>query len=203
MPVNNEKIKEIMKKIIRSVAAAIMALLIFISCGKNRNDEIDQNSIFNLQSKWEQPDGTEIKLGDLKGKVLVMVMIYTSCKTACPRLTLDMKEIEAKVAHKDLEDLRYVLISIDPKNDTPEKMREFLKNNKLEDKQWLFIRSSEANTRELANVLAVKYKQISPMDFSHSNIISVFSKGGLLVYQKEGLTIDIDETVNQIKNQLK
>jgi len=192
-----------MKKIIRSVAAAIMALLIFISCGKNRNDEIDQNSIFNLQSKWEQPDGTEIKLGDLKGKVLVMVMIYTSCKTACPRLTLDMKEIEAKVAHKDLEDLRYVLISIDPKNDTPEKMREFLKNNKLEDKQWLFIRSSEANTRELANVLAVKYKQISPMDFSHSNIISVFSKGGLLVYQKEGLTIDIDETVNQIKNQLK
>lgn len=192
-----------MRKIIRFVAAAIMVSLIFISCGKNRNDEVGQNSIFNLQSKWEQPDGTEIKLEDLKGKVLVMVMIYTSCKTACPRLTLDMKEIEAKVAHKDPEDLRYVLISIDPKNDTPEKMREFLKNNKLEDKQWLFIRSSEANTRELANVLAVKYKQISPMDFSHSNIISVFSKGGLLVYQKEGLTIDIDETVNQIKNQLK
>jgi len=192
-----------MKKLIKNISLVISVFLIFGSCQKNKAYSTNPNSIFNLQSEWEKADGTKIKLENLKGKVLVMVMIYTSCKTACPRLTLDMKEIETKVAHKDPKDLRYVLISIDPKSDTPEKMREFLKNNKLEDEQWLFIRSSEANTRELANVLAVKYKQISPMDFSHSNIISVFSKDGLLIYQKEGLTINIDETVNQIKNQLK
>ncbi len=191
-----------MNRILKTVALSL-TFLMFGNCQKSPDNLIDPNSIFNLQSKWEQPDGKKIKLEDLKGKVLTMVMIYTSCKTACPRLTLDMKEIEAKAAHQNPEDLRYVLISIDPKTDTPEKMQEFLKNNKLEGKQWLFIRSSEANTRELANVLAVKYKQISPMDFSHSNIISVFSKKGLMVYQKEGLIINIDETVNQIKNQLK
>ena len=192
-----------MKNLLKNLVFATLSLLVLGSCKKQENENVDPASIFNLSSKWETPDGTKIQLEDLKGKVLTMVMIYTSCKTACPRLTADMKAIEAKVAHKNPEDLRYVLISIDPKNDTPEKMREFIKNYQLDGKQWLFIRSNEDNTRELANVLAVKYKQISPMDFSHSNIISVFSKDGILVHQKEGINVDIDGTVNEIKNQLK
>lgn len=191
-----------MKNLFRNIALAALSLLVLVSCKEQESENLDPASIFNLSSKWETPDGTKIHLEDLKGKVLTMVMIYTSCKTACPKLTVDMKVIEAKVGHQNPEDLRYVLISIDPKNDTPEKMREFIKNYHLEGKQWLFIRSDEDNTRELANVLAVKYKQISPMDFSHSNIISVFSKDGLLVHQQEGITIDIDGTVNEIKNQL-
>lgn len=185
----------------RTIFTFLLSLVFLISCQK-KEIVIGEDSVYNLQSKWETPTGEQIKLADLKGKVITLVMIYTSCKTACPRLTLDMKNIEAKVAYKNPEDLRYVLVSIDPKNDTPEKMREFLKNNKLEEKQWLFLRGSEADTRELANVLAVKYKEISPMEFSHSNIISVFSKSGELVYQKEGLNIDIENTVNEIKKQL-
>ncbi|WP_300675533.1 SCO family protein [Soonwooa sp.] len=192
-----------MKNSIKIIVFAFLSLMIFNSCQEKSSENLDPNSIFNLSSKWEQPDGSIIKLEDLKGKVLTMVMVYTSCKTACPRLTLDMKAIEEKVGHKNPDDLRYVFISIDPEHDTPEKMQEFLKTYQLDGKQWVFIRSSEANTRELANVLAMKYKQISPMDFSHSNIISVFSKDGLLVHQKEGINIDIDNTVNAIKNELK
>ena len=67
---------------------------------EKQNENIDPDSIFNLQSSWEKPDGTKIKLEELKGKVLTMVMIYTSCKTACPRLTADMKDIEAKVGNR-------------------------------------------------------------------------------------------------------
>ncbi|RQP10736.1 MAG: SCO family protein, partial [Chryseobacterium sp.] len=59
-----------------------------------------------------------------------------------------------------------------------------------------------ADTQQLANVLAVKYKQISPMDFSHSNIISVFNRGGVLQYQKEGSGIDISSAVAETKKAL-
>lgn len=36
------------------------------------------------------------------------------------------------------------------------------------------------------------------MDFSHSNIICVFDKEGVLQYQKEGLGLENDEIINQI-----
>jgi protein SCO1/2 len=57
---------------------------------------------------------------------------------------------------------------------------------------------SDENTREFANILAVKYKEISPIDFSHSNIISVFNQQGVLVNQQEGLGVDNKTTVDKI-----
>ena len=48
-------------------------------------------------------------------------------------------------------------------------------------------------------VLAVNYKEISPLDFSHSNIITVFNQEGELYHQKEGLGIDSNETIEKIK----
>ncbi|HAI17299.1 MAG TPA: SCO family protein, partial [Xanthomarina gelatinilytica] len=42
------------------------------------------------------------------------------------------------------------------------------------------------------------YKKISPIDFSHSNIISVFNSQGELIHQQEGLGVDNKETVEAI-----
>jgi protein SCO1/2 len=68
----------------------------------------------------------------------------------------------------------------------------------MDDEQWIFLQGTESGVREFANVLSVKYKQISPMDFSHSNIISVFNSKGELVHQQEGLGVNNKETVESI-----
>lgn len=164
--------------------------------------EISDLSIYNLPSTWSTQDGTDIELKDLQGNVLVMVMIYTSCKAACPRLVADMRNIEERVKNKNLDKVKYVLVSIDPEVDTPERLKAFAKENKMDGNQWLFLRSSEENTREFAATLAVNYKKISPLDFSHSNIISVFNTQGELDYQQEGLGIDYAPTVKEIEKQL-
>ncbi|ELR70766.1 hypothetical protein C900_03374 [Fulvivirga imtechensis AK7] len=134
----------------------------------------------------------------MQGNVLVMVMIYTSCQAACPRLVADMRNIESKVKGKVSADIRYILVSIDPETDTPARLKSFSKENLMNGDQWLFLRGTEENTREFANVLAVKYKKISPMDFSHSNIISVFNQQGELVHQQEGLGVDNKEIIEAI-----
>ena len=56
--------------------------------------EISEASIFNLTSSWHTEEGLKIQLKDLKGKTLVFVMIYSTCKAACPRLVADMRNIE-------------------------------------------------------------------------------------------------------------
>jgi protein SCO1 len=71
----------------------------------------------------------------------------------------------------------------------------------MDNDPWLFLRSTEDNTREFAAILAVNYKQISPMEFSHSNIISVFNTKGELIYQQEGLGVNNDQTVKKINQE--
>jgi len=157
--------------------------------------KIESASIFNLTSKWETQNNETIELKDLKGEVLVMVMVYTSCQAACPRLVADMRNIRKKV---DSKDVRYVLVSIDPEVDTPEVLKAFAIENEMDSDEWTFLQGSIDDVREFSNVLAVKYKQISPIDFSHSNIISVFDKEGVLYHQQEGLGVDNDATVSKI-----
>ncbi len=163
-----------------------------------KKDSISDLSIYNLPSEWTNQNGKNIEMKDLKGKVLVMVMIYTSCKAACPRLVADMRNIESRLPKKIKNKVDLVLISIDPKVDTPERLKAFAIENQMDSSQWMFLRSSEENTREFAAVLSVNYKKISPLDFSHSNLISVFNTQGELVYQQEGLGINSDATVKKI-----
>lgn len=160
-------------------------------------EEINDMSIYQLTSSWQTQDGKEITWSDLEGEVLVTVMIYTSCKAACPRLVADMKNLEKKVGNTPTP-VKYILVSIDPETDTPERLKAFARLNDMEGDQWLFLRGTEDNTREFANVMAVKYARISPLDFSHSNIISVFDRKGAMVHQMEGLAVNSDQTVEAI-----
>ncbi|MDG2194746.1 MAG: SCO family protein [Polaribacter sp.] len=159
---------------------------------------ISETSIFNLTSTWNTEEGKSIQLEALKGKTLVMVMIYTTCQSACPRLVADMRSIEAKIPKNISDKITYVMISIDPETDTPKRLKEFAIENYMDGEQWTFLQGTNSSVREFANVLAVKYKQISPLDFSHSNIISVFNPKGELVHQQEGLGVDNKETIANI-----
>jgi len=165
---------------------------------KIATDEISDASIFNLTTNWNTEEGETIQLEDLKGKTLVMVMIYTTCKAACPRLVADMRNIEKEIPTDLLPNINFVFVSIDPETDTPEKLKAFAIENYMDDEQWTFLQGSVSGVREFANVLAVKYKQISPLDFSHSNMISVFNAEGELVHQQEGLGVDNKETISKI-----
>ncbi|OEI79803.1 electron transporter SenC [Formosa algae] len=165
----------------------------------NESETISDMSIYNLPSTWTNQNGKDIQLKDLKGDVLVMVMIYTTCKAACPRLVADMRNIEKRLPESTSGKVKMIFVSIDPETDTPERLKVFAQENFMDQEPWTFLRSTEENTREFAAVLAVKYKEISPMDFSHSNIISVFNDAGELVFQQEGLGVNSDATIQNIE----
>ncbi|HEY9082495.1 MAG TPA: SCO family protein, partial [Vicingaceae bacterium] len=152
-------------------------LLVLFSCNNTSTDEtnptnntveateeFDEMSIFQLPSTWKTQNNETVEFKDFQGEVLVVVMIYTSCKAACPRLVADMRNIEAKVKSEANQPIKYILVSIDPETDTPERLKAFAIENQMDSEQWVFLQGSDENTREFANILAVKYKEISPID---------------------------------------
>lgn len=167
----------------------ILSVAVFLfSCAGNKQKELKdlpENSIFHLTSNWKNQDNESLQLNDLRGKTLVVVMIYTSCQSACPILVSKMKQIERQIDPKYMENVNLVLVTIDPENDTPEKLKQFAKLNQMNDPQWTFLTSNEDDTQELANVLAMKYKKIDPIDFSHSNIITIFSPEEKWLFKKK------------------
>ena len=62
----------------------------------------------------------------LKNKIVVISFIYTSCRDICPIITARLSQLEEKLGDVVGRDIFFVSISIDPENDTPERIRTYL-----------------------------------------------------------------------------
>ncbi len=163
---------------------------------------LSDSSIYHLESDWLNQNGENLRLADLRGRVRVVAMIFTHCRYACPRLTADMLAIEAELNKSVLDQIGFVLFSIDPERDTPTVLRDYARDNELDPAHWMLLRGDATDVQDLAAVLGVKYKRGPGGDFSHSNIVSILDQGGKVVFQQEGLNIMPDEAADIIRRLL-
>lgn len=164
---------------------------------KTDHGVVSENSIYQLESKWKNSSNQTIFLKSLAGKKQIVALIYTNCSYACPLILNDMKKIESQLKQNDVN---YVLVSIDPKRDTPETLKTFAERNNLDLNKWHLLTGTEEGINELAAVLGFNYQKNSDGNFSHSNIISVLNERGEVAYQHFGLNQDVKDVLNKIKN---
>lgn len=157
---------------------------------------IPDESIYNVTDTFTTQDNKSVSLKDFTGSPTVVAMIFTHCTYACPRLTADIQNIEKKLG-KDKEKVNFVLVSFDSERDVPEQLTKFKNEMKL-DGRFTLLHGSEDAVRTLSVLLNVQFQKNSNGDFSHSNIISVLDKKGNLVFQKEGIQVDQQQTIEQI-----
>ena len=151
--------------------------------------EPSDQSIYQLESRWQTQTGREVSLRTLGGKPQVLAMVYASCKNACPRIIADMKRIQADSEAKHKAGVRFVLVSIDPEVDTPQRLAALARKSQL-DGQWLLLRGKPDDVLELAALLGVRYRKISDRDYVHSNLITVLNAKGEIVQRQQGLGVE-------------
>ncbi|MCB0701317.1 MAG: SCO family protein [Candidatus Kapaibacterium sp.] len=160
--------------------------------------EPSEESIFNLNSDWENQNGDTVKLSLIGGKPTILAMIYTHCEYSCPLITADMKELHSLIPDKRKEQVNFLIVSIDPIHDRPDTLSRFMKKEKMDEKYWTMLTGTETKIRELAAVLGFKYKKSSLMDYAHSNLITVLNPKGEIVQQINGFDSDKKKIIKEV-----
>ncbi|HXW04987.1 MAG TPA: SCO family protein [Vicinamibacterales bacterium] len=153
-------------------------------------DEIPGDSIYNLDLPLVDQDGRRLVLADLAGHPIVAAMIYSACTTVCPRVTQEMKAVEAQLSAAGRQDARFVLFSLDPGRDTPRALREFAAAHRLDLSRWRLVAAPEDEVRTLSAVLGVKYKLEGNGEIAHSALIAVIDRRGVVRHRQLGYTQD-------------
>jgi len=60
----------------------------------------------------------------VKGHTVAINFVFTSCTTICPVLTANFRRVQKELG-KNTGDVRLISISVDPANDTPERLKRF------------------------------------------------------------------------------
>ncbi len=80
--------------------------------------------------------------------VSVVDFVFTSCTTACPRLSAEMAKLQAELRAAHLGDrVQLLSISIDPERDTPERLRALAARYTADPAVWHFLRGDEQTLR--------------------------------------------------------
>ena len=160
--------------------------------------ELSGSSLYHLSSSWTDQHQGRVALPDLAGGPAVVVMFYGDCTTACPLLVKTAEDIEAALP-EDLRDItRFVMVSFDTERDTPAKLLEYAASKGLDRDGWHWLVGSPLQTRQLATMLGVQFRDAGNGVFAHSNVVSVLDAGGVPVARLEGLGGDLDAAIDAI-----
>lgn len=155
-------------------------------------------SIYDLDIPLIDADGRRASPSDLRGRVVVASMIYTSCTAICPGIAEDMKAIERRLPAAQRAAVSFALFSIDPRRDTPQALARFAAERGLARPGWRLFATSEDGVRTLAAVLGARYAPEPAGGIAHSALIVVIDRDGVLRHRQVGVSSGVDAVVRAV-----
>jgi len=101
-------------------------------------------------------DGKKVHFYDdlIKGKVVAIELIYTTCKYNCPLETARMVQLQKQLADHMGKDVFFYSISIEPEHDTPEVLKEYASKYHV-GPGWLFLTGKPADIKLISRKLGL------------------------------------------------
>lgn len=158
----------------------------------------ETGSVYDLGHTWTNQDGRAVNMAELKGRPRVVVMFFSTCTYACPRITADLKAIERKLTPAQRKAIGFTMFSFDATGDQPAALKKFAQRMELDEARWTLLHAPENRVRELAAVLGINYRREADGSFSHGNAITVLDRDGGIVFQQVGLGADPAGTLDAI-----
>lgn len=144
----------------------------------------------NLDLTFKNENGEEVNLArDYVGKTIVISTIFTSCPTptACPRITDDFADLANRLPADLADKVRFVLVSFDPANDTPEVLTIFGRKHGINfDRVDLLVSDVATTKRLMLEELEIPIALDSQTGgFSnHALMVHVINKDGSIVVER-------------------
>lgn len=158
-------------------------------------DYIDQDSLtFNSET--------------LKDQVYLAEFFFTSCPSICPKVMKNMLRVQEK--YKGTPNFKLVSFSLDPKRDTPPRLKKYAQSIGADLSMWHFVHGPKDSIMTIANedyYVPAFEDQDAPGGFDHSGKILLVDGAGHLRGFAEGTededVIEFFDTIDALLAQSK
>ena len=105
--------------------AAFVLLALVAACGGAQASRWGKDYVPNVPVVTQ--DGKVFNFYDdlIKDKIFVVSFLFTSCRDVCPIAAARMAQLQDRLGDRVGKDVFFYSISVDPENDTPDKMKKY------------------------------------------------------------------------------
>lgn len=136
-------------------------------------------------------EGEEVSLDDLKGDVWIAQFIFTNCTTFCGPMMHNMAELQDALIEEGVEDYKIVSFTVDPKVDSPEVLKDYLKVFAPKDEsKWEMLTGFKQD-----EIIELAKKSFYTMVANDPNSDQVVHGGSFILVDQNGNTVKLYDGV--------
>jgi protein SCO1/2 len=150
--------------------------------------------------RFTDMNGHTVMFDSLRGKPLVLSLVYTSCYHTCPTITRSVAS--AVSAGRDAlgkGSFSVITIGFDTANDTPTRMQAYGKEHRVGGDNWQLLSTDAATMQGLARELGFTFFP-SPRGFDHMTQTTVIDDKGVIYRQVYGEAFPVPALVEPLKD---
>ena len=143
-------------------------------------------------------EGLRASLSALRGRVVAITFIYTTCVDTCPLLTAKMAGLQERLGRDFGPRVQFVSITVDPARDTPAVLKRYAKQHGVQTAGWAFLTGSPSEIRAVAKQYGVYYRTLRG-NVDHTFLTSLVDQDGTLRVQYLGVRFDPNELLRDLQ----
>ena len=147
-------------------------------------------------------DGRPLQLAELRGRPLVVSLVFTNCFVVCSGATLHLRDV-VRIAREALGErsFRVLTVGFDSANDTPPRMRAYGRDRGIVDPEWQFASGDAATIQRFTDEIGFTWAP-SPRGFDHVTQVTVLDAEGTVVRQVYGEAFAPPDLIEPLKQVL-
>lgn len=187
VPVPVPDLEETLPRRRAALAAALSVIAVLATgCGEEPLPELLPIGEFALVDQ----DGEDVTNADLRGKVWIVDFVFTSCPDVCPVLTTQMANLHRRI---DAGDVRFVSVSVDPAEDTPERLREYAARFGADTSRWSFLTTRDPDS--MRGIIERAFRQpVGPRSEMADGRYDILHAGRFMLVDRRGVLRGLYET---------
>jgi protein SCO1 len=177
--------KRIALRVLRPALAGLLLCTASAFAAPATAPPLPKDSVYQLRLPLTDQHGKTSDWRGHRGEPQVVAMFYTSCQYICPLIVDSGKAVEHALTPAEQGKLRFMLVSMDPKRDTPAALMKVAKQRKLDPARWSLASPHADDVRDVAGVLGVRYRELADGEFNHTSALVLLDRDGRIVARTE------------------
>ena len=174
--------------------AAVLACVLLAACSRGRAEMMPSFTLIDQA-------GATVKSESLRGRVLVVSFVFTTCAEACPLITAQLARTQGLVRGEKLDErVRFVSITLDPLTDRPEVLRRYADRYGIDQATWHLLTGAADDVSRV--IRAFGFNAVARERIVHGSLVVLVDAEGRIAERRTDLELDPDRLLASLRRLL-
>jgi len=138
-------------------------------------------------------DGKQFLMTNLRGKIVVLDFIYTTCTDVCPPFTANFAALQRWLKPEQKSAVFLVSITTDPEIDAPKIFKAYAQRYGADFSNWAFLTGTEAQLKEVWKGFGIRVIRRGRGLVQHDSVTTLIDRQGMRRFNHWGEKVRLED----------